>query len=282
MFRSEFDGTSHWSIRAWISFLVKGGGQKKRFQYCLNPYSSEHFLYFRAIQGHSGGTLVDPTLPNNVPLPDDFAEYIYHVGNAHDMHSIIQCGLILGGESLKRDRHAVFFTAVNPMYTCQYQEDFQYDLDKPRTALYKNTTQQNSVYWCNLTVTQTKGLQFSQTRFNTITFFNTLRAIRIEKTIFMKTGEELYSKVFEFPRLPRTTVLTSKLHHGRRGLSDPKAGTSADHQSKRSEEYEETRSAKFEETRSGNIDFRIQGLPHSTVQKEDYDCRNGEETDPPI
>ena len=45
--------------------------------------------------------------------------------------------------------------------------------------------------------------------------------------------------------------------------------TSADHQSKRSEVYEETRSAKFEKTRSGNIDFRIQGLPHSTVQKED-------------
>ena len=37
--------------------------------------------------------------------------------------------------------------------------------------------------------------------------------------------------------------------------------------------YEETRSAKFEETRSGNVDFRIQGLPHSTVQKEGYDCR---------
>ena len=31
----------------------------------------------------------------------------------------------------------------------------------------------------------------------------------------------------------------------------------------------ETRSEEFEETRSGNIDFRIQGPPHSTVQKED-------------
>ena len=98
----------------------------------------------------------------------------------------------------------------------------------------------------------------------------------------MKTGEELYSKVFEFPRLPRTTVLTPNLHHGRRGLSDSKARTSADHQSKRSEGFDETRSAKFEETRCGDIDFRIRRLPHSTVQKEDYDRRNGEETDPPI
>ena len=44
-------------------------------------------------------------------------------------------------------------------------------------------------------------------------------------------------------------------------------------QSKRSEGYEETRGAKCEDTRRVNIDFVIQGLPHSTVQKEDYDRR---------
>ena len=43
IFRSEFDGTSHWRIRAWISYLIKGGEQEKRFQSCLNPNSSEHF-----------------------------------------------------------------------------------------------------------------------------------------------------------------------------------------------------------------------------------------------
>ena len=121
----------------------------KRFQYCLNPNSSEHFLYFRAIQGHSGGTLVDPTLQDTVLLTDDFAEYIHHVGNAHDMHSISQCGLIPGGRSPKRDWQSVFFTAVNPMYTHQNQEEVQYDLDKPRIAVYKNIwrVHQHTVYW---------------------------------------------------------------------------------------------------------------------------------------
>ena len=85
--------------------------------------------------------------------------------------------------------------------------------------------------------------------------------------------EELYSKVFQSPTLPRTTVLTPNLHHGRQDLSDPQASTSANHQSKRSEVYEETRSAKLEETRTGDVDFRIQGLPHSTVQKEADDRR---------
>ena len=123
-------------------------------------------------------------------------------------------------------------------------------------------------------------MQFYQTRSNAITLFNTSRAICIEKVVYMKTGEDLHSKVFESPRLPRTTVLTPNLHHGRQDLSNPKARTSADHQRRRSEGHEETRSAKFEETRSGNIDFRIQRLPHSTVQKEDYDRRT--ETDPPL
>ena len=40
-FKAKFDGTSQWPIDEWISFLAKGGGPKKRFQYCLNPYSSK-------------------------------------------------------------------------------------------------------------------------------------------------------------------------------------------------------------------------------------------------
>ena len=125
-----------------------GAGPKKRVQYCLNPNSSKHFLYFRAIQGHSGGTLVDPTVQDNVLLPNDIVDYIYHLGNAHDMHSIIQGGLVPGGRSLKRDRQSVFFTAVNPMYANQDQEEVQYDLDKPRIAVYKNTGEKFTKIQC--------------------------------------------------------------------------------------------------------------------------------------
>ena len=61
------------------------------------------------------------------------------IGNAHDMHSIIQGGLIPGGRSLERDRQSVFFTAVNPMYARQDLEEVQYDLDKPTIAVSKST-----------------------------------------------------------------------------------------------------------------------------------------------
>ena len=204
-FKAKFAGASQWSIEAWITCLAKGGGPKKKFQYCLNPDSSEHFLYFGAIQGHSGGTLVDPTLQDNVLLPDDFAECIYHIGNAHDMHSIIKSGPIPGGRSLrkdrqsvfsegrspKRDRQLVFLTAVNPMYASQDLEEVQYDLDKPRIT-YKNNwrVHQNTVYWCNLKLARRKGLQFYQTRSNAFAPFNSWPAIYIKNMVYMKTGED--------------------------------------------------------------------------------------------
>ena len=37
-FKAKFDGISQGSIEAWITFLAKGGGdRRKRFQYCLKP-----------------------------------------------------------------------------------------------------------------------------------------------------------------------------------------------------------------------------------------------------
>ena len=67
------------------------------------------------------------------------------------MHSIIQGGLIQGGKS-QEDRHSVFFTVVNQMYANHDLEEVQYDLDKPRIVVYKNTWRihQSTVYWCNL------------------------------------------------------------------------------------------------------------------------------------
>ena len=103
----------------------------------LERNSSKHFLYFQAIHGHSGGTLVDPTLQDNVLLPDGIAENIYHIGKAHDMHSIIHSELIPGGKSQKGQAVSVFFTAVNAMYASQDLEEVQYDLDKPRITVYK-------------------------------------------------------------------------------------------------------------------------------------------------
>ena len=57
----------------------------------------------------------------------------------------------------------------------------------------------------------------------------------------MKSGEELFNKMYQSPRLPQRAVLKPNLYHGRQDPSNFEARTSVDHQSKESEEYVETR-----------------------------------------
>ena len=137
--KKKFEGASQWSLNDWISILAKGGEAKKRFQYCLNPNSSTHISYFRAIQEHSGGITIDPELQDKVLLPKGLTEYIYHVGNVSEVHSTIRSGLILGGQNLKRGRQSVFFTIVNPMEDEHCVEETSCDLTMPRIVPYKST-----------------------------------------------------------------------------------------------------------------------------------------------
>ena len=102
----------HWSDEKWKSTMAGGGGHKKIFQYCTD--SSGAILYLRALQGHSGRSLIDPILQDNVIIPDGFFQYICHVGCAINLHSIINSGLIPGGQILS-NRQTVFFTSVDPM-----------------------------------------------------------------------------------------------------------------------------------------------------------------------
>ena len=136
--KKQFANAPYWSIDKWISVLAKGGGQKKRFQYCLNPNYRQKFLYLRSIQGHSGST-INPALQDNVLLPEGFNDYIYHVGNGKELRSIVNHGFIPGGVSLKTGRQAVFFTVVNPMDNQDGLGETVCDLSQARIAPYKNT-----------------------------------------------------------------------------------------------------------------------------------------------
>ena len=52
------------------------------------------------------------------------------------------------------------------------------------------------MYWCNLRVAESKGLQFYQTRSNATILYNTFPAVCIEKVVIRKSGEELYSQTY--------------------------------------------------------------------------------------
>ena len=51
-----------------------------------------------AVQGPSGGNKVDLSLQDNVEIPYNWIDEIYHVGSSHDCNSIIKPGLNAGGK----------------------------------------------------------------------------------------------------------------------------------------------------------------------------------------
>ena len=132
--RNEFEHSHHWSNEMWKSRMAKGGGNRKRFA-CYTDPSRQEILYLRALQGHSGRNLIDPSLQDNVLLPDNFFEYIYHIGCAINLHSITNSALIPGGQHLSK-RHTVFFTSVDPMHK-EHKDPNHIDLEAPRHAWYK-------------------------------------------------------------------------------------------------------------------------------------------------
>ena len=99
--QNPFVHSRHWSDEKWKSTMAKGGGNKKRFQCSTDP-SGQEILHLRALEGHSGRNLFDLTLQDNVFIPNDFFEYIYHIGCAINLHSIVNSGLILGGQKFEQ------------------------------------------------------------------------------------------------------------------------------------------------------------------------------------
>ena len=168
--------------------MAKGGGNKKRFQYCTDP--SGDILYLRALQGHSGRNLIDPSLQDNVLIPNDFFEYIHHIGCAINLHSIMNSGLIPGGQNLSK-RQTVFFTAVNPMNK-EHKDPYEIDLTAPRLARYPQTAwekHQSTVYWVDIKLAQKKGFKFYQTKSNPIILSDTLPAYCVSNVVVMESGE---------------------------------------------------------------------------------------------
>ena len=75
--QNQFSQTQYWSDDRWKACLAAGGGAKRRFQYCTDDPGIT--IYFRALQGHSGRNLIDPSLQGNVVIPSGFFQlYLPH------------------------------------------------------------------------------------------------------------------------------------------------------------------------------------------------------------
>ena len=125
--QNHFVHSRHWSDEKWKSIMARGGGNQEKIS-----DSSGEILYLRALQSHSRRNLIDPSLQDNVLIPDDFFKYNCHVGCAINLHSIINSGLIPGSQNLS-NRQTVFFLLVDPMDK-NHKDPGTIDLGAPRHA----------------------------------------------------------------------------------------------------------------------------------------------------
>ena len=186
--QSQFPQVPYWSDDRWKACLAAGGGAKRRHQYCTGV--SAIIFYFRALQGHSGRNLIDPSLQDNVVIQRGFFHHIYHIGRAFNLHSIINNRLILVGQNSSK-RQTVFFLPMNPRDK-EHKDPEKIDLNVPRRAQYLHNAwkkHQDAVYWVDIDLAIRKGLTFHQTRSNAIILQGTLPAYCIPKVVRLKTGE---------------------------------------------------------------------------------------------
>ena len=232
-------------------------------------------MYLRAVQGHSGCNLIDPTLQDNVIIQSNFFQYIYHVGCAINLHSIINSGFIPGGQNLS-NRQTVFFLPVDPDTI---------DLSVPRHARYMHKAwkrHQDAVYWVDIILAMRKGLMFYQTRSNAIILHETLPAYCIPKVVKMETGEVIYEKVYMSPRPPPKISLKHdwKRELGSEHTQRPEVGqvvqsgqTRSAHERKTFNVPRRSMYSSFHE--KGELFLRIMNVRHESVMlnDSDMDCR---------
>ena len=164
------------------------------------------FLYLRALQGQSGRNPIDPSLQDNVLIPDNFFEYIYLFGCAVNftLHHKFRIDSGRTKNLAGTDRRCSLQPWI--LWTKNHQDPKELDLTKPRLASYKQKwkVHQDTVYWVDIQLAQREGLKFYHTRSNAVIFYDTLPACCISKAIVIKSEEIIYQKVYVSLRPPPT------------------------------------------------------------------------------
>ena len=202
----------NWSDNRWLACLAAGGGPKRRYQYCSDYLRS--IIYLRALQGHSGDSIIDLALQDHVLIGPGVFPYIYHVGSNFSISSILSNGLIPGGQNLSR-RQSVFFLPVDPRDE-NHRDPENIDYSVPRHARYVQNTwkrHQDTVFWIDIDLGIIKeGLKFYQTRSNGIILQGVLPASCIVRAERLKSGETLYERQYLSPRPPPKISLRRDLN----------------------------------------------------------------------
>ena len=120
-----------------------------------------------------------------------------------NLHSIINNGLILGGQNSSK-RQTVFFLPIDPRDKW-HQDPAKIDFNEPCRAQYLHSAwkkHQDAVFWVDINLAIRGRLTFCQTRSNAIIVQGTLPAYCLPKVVRLKTGEVLFEKSYMSLRPP--------------------------------------------------------------------------------
>ena len=161
--QNQFPQCIHRSDDRWKACLAARGRAKRRFQYCTDD--SGTIIYLRALQGHSGRNLIDPSLQDNVVIQSGIFQHVHHIRCAFNLHSIINSGLIPGGQnSSKRERQYSFCLLILGTRVTR--------ILKRLTSMYHVVHNTCTVHgrdiktrflWVDIDIAIRKGLKFYQT-----------------------------------------------------------------------------------------------------------------------
>ena len=139
----------------------------------------------------------------NEPILKKHPLFPYICRVAFNLHSVINNGLVLGGQNLSR-RQTVFFFLVDPRNESHRDPEY-IDFFVPRRAQYLLIAwkkHQDAVFWVDIDLAIKEGLTFYQTRWNAIILQGTLPAFCILKVERLKPGEKLYGRQYLSLRPP--------------------------------------------------------------------------------
>ena len=171
-------------------------------------------IYLRALQGHSGDSIIDLAMQDHVLISPGIFPYIYHVGSNFNISSILSNGLIPGGQELST-RQSVFFLPVDPRDE-NHRDPENIDYSVPRRARYMQNNwkrHQDTVFWIDIDLGIIKeGLKFYQTRSNAIFLQGVLPPSCIVRAERLKGGEPLYKRQYLSLRPPPKISLRHDLN----------------------------------------------------------------------
>ena len=181
--------------------MAAGRGPKRRYQYCSD--NSGRILYLRALQGHSGTNLIDPTLQDNVVIGSGIFHHTYRIGCAFRSSLYYQQWIDTW--------RSIFEQKTDSILLAHSHKDPEHiDFSVPRRAKYVHNAwkrHQDAVFWVDIDLAIREGLTFYQTRSNAIILQGTLPAYCILKVMRLKTGEVLYERPYLSPRPPPKILL---------------------------------------------------------------------------